>query len=62
MLRALDCEPLHFSSAEVYSDCGWSVLGFIVVSLKLLALEVENGNLSALLAVLGIIFIQKAFL
>ncbi len=53
MVHSLDCKPLHFSSTKVYSDCGLSGLCYSVVSL--LALEVENGNLSALAVVLGAI-------
>lgn len=50
MVHSLDCKPLHFSSTEVYNDCG---LCYSVVFL--LAVEVENGNLSALPVVLGAI-------
>lgn len=46
-ITSLDCKPLRFSSAEVYSECGLSVLCYSVVSLKLLALGVENGNFIA---------------
>lgn len=33
MVHALDCKPLHWSSTEVYSDCGLCVLCYSVVSL-----------------------------
>lgn len=46
-ITSLDCKPLCFSSAEVYSDCGLSVLCYSVVSQKLLALGVENENVIA---------------